>query len=239
MSGISITAKKSSSKVSPWRRFGLLGNPFPPSGVATEVDYDQHQPEQVQEIVSWLNKGVDPSARQWSPLAISGSIGVGKTHVIRKMERACADYRDSENLGSRLMISSQTLVGAGMRTLLLSNLLLEALNQPLPSGNVQTNSAKMPLLAVAVEQMLSDKNTGIVLEGLPASSPIHKPLTRIAAARTTNEASRLTTLLSSWLARRNLTSGQLDSLGLGGKLEGEGQAVRAFAHVCRFAQKAM
>lgn len=49
----------------------------------------------------------------------------------------------------------------------------------------------------------------------------------------------MTTLLSSWLARRNLTSGQLESLGLGNKLEGEGQAVRAFAHVCRFAQKAM
>jgi hypothetical protein len=239
MTGISITASKSPSKVSPWKQFGLLGNPFPPSGVATDVDYDGHQPDQVREIISWLNKSVDPTAEQWSPLAISGSIGVGKTHVLRKMERACADYRESENLGSRLMVSSQTLVGAGMKTLLLSNLLLEALNQPLPSGNVQTNSAEMPLFAMAVEQMLSDKNAQIVLEVLPPSSPIHKPLTRIAAARTTNEASRLTALLSSWLARRNLTTGQLESLGLGGKLEGEGQAVRAFAHVCRFAQKAM
>jgi len=139
------------------------------------------------------------------------------------MERACADYRESESLGSRLMVSSQTLVGAGMKTLLLSNLLLEALNQPLPSGNVQTNSAEMPLFAMAVEQMLSDKNAQIVLEVLPPSSPIHKPLTRIAAARTTTEASRLTALLSSWLARRNLTTGQLESLGLVASLKGRGK----------------
>jgi hypothetical protein len=239
MSGISITGNKSSSKASPWRQFGLLGNPFPPSGVATDVDYDEHQPNQVQDVISWLNKSVDPSPQQWSPLAISGSIGVGKTHVLRKMERACAAYRESENLGPRIMVSSQTLVGAGMKTLLLSNLLLEALNQPLPSGNVQTNAAEMPLLAMAVEQMLVTKSSHIIQEDLPPSSPIHKPLTRIAAARNASEASRLTLLLSSWLARRNLTSGQLESLGLGGKLEGEGQAVRAFAHVCRFAMKAM
>ena len=239
MGGISITAIKASSKASPWRQFGLLSNPFPPSGVATDVDYDEHQPKQVEEIVSWLNKSVDPSAQQWSPLAISGSIGVGKTHVLRKMERACEAYRESENLGSRLMVSSKTLVESGMKTLLLSNLLLEALNQPLPSGNVQTNSAEMPLLAMAVEQMLLDKSSHIVQEALPPSSPIHKPLTRIAAARSATDASRLTSLLSSWLARRTLTNRQLESLGIGGKLEGEGQAVRAFAHVCRFAKRAM
>jgi hypothetical protein len=238
MGGISITASKPTVKVSPWRQFGLLGNPFPPSGVATDVDYDQHQPEQVQEIISWLNKSVDPSAQEWAPLAISGSIGVGKTHVLRKMERACQEYRESENLGPRLMVSLQTLVGTGMKTLLLSNLLMEALNQPLPSGNIQTNSSEMPLLAMAVEQMQANKATHIV-ERLPPSSPIQKPLTRIAAARSTADALRLTNLLSAWLARRNLTTGQLDNLGLGGRLEGEGQAVRAFAHVCRFAKEAM
>src|ERR1039457_5672363 len=109
MRGILITGSKSSFKASPWRQFGLLGNPFPPSGVATDVDYDQHQPDQIEEIVSWLNKSVDPGAQQWSPLAISGSIGVGKTHVLSKMERACGDYREVENLGPRLMVGLQTL----------------------------------------------------------------------------------------------------------------------------------
>ena len=155
------------------------------------------------------------------------------------MKKACGEYREGENLGPRLMVSSQTLVEAGMKTLLLSNLLLEALNQPLPSGNVQTDSAEMPLLAMAVEQMLASKNAHTILQNIPPSSPIHKPLMRIAAARNATDASRLTLLLSSWLARRNLTPGQLESLGLGGKLEGEGQAVRAFAHVCRFAKSAM
>ena len=73
MSGISITGGKSSSKLSPWRKYGLLANPFPPSGIATDVDYDKHQPSQVQEIVSWLEKSVDPATEQWSPLAISGA----------------------------------------------------------------------------------------------------------------------------------------------------------------------
>jgi hypothetical protein len=215
MSGISITGSKAPPKTSPWRQFHLLANPFPPSGVATDVDYDQHQ-----------------------PLAISGSIGVGKTHVLRKMERACSEFRDGEKLGARLMVSSQTLVGTGMKTLLLSNLLLEALNQPLPSGNLQVNSTEMPLLGMAVERMLLDKNTR-VLEDLPATSPIRKPLTKIAAAKTGDDATRMTNWLASWLARRNLSRDQLEHLGLSGKLEGEGQAVRAFAHVCRFAKGVM
>ena len=74
MSGISITGNSASPKASPWGQFGLLSNPFPPSGVATDVDYDLHQPDKVQEIISWLNKSVDPSAQQWSPQ-------IGRAHV--------------------------------------------------------------------------------------------------------------------------------------------------------------
>ena len=155
------------------------------------------------------------------------------------MEKACREYRDSAKLGARLMVSSQALPGVGMKTLLLSNLLMEALNQPLPSGSVLSNSAEMPLLASAVEQMLARKNSAEVLAKIPDSSPIHKPLTRIAAARNSMQAARLTEFLASWLARRNLTRLQLDAIGLGAKLEGEGQAVRAFAHVCLFAKHAM
>jgi hypothetical protein len=238
MTGISIGANVPNAKKSPWPRYGLTENPFPPSGVPTDVDYDAHQPDEVRAISTWLTKSVEESTTQWSPLAISGSIGVGKTHVLRKMERACAAFRDAENLGPRLMLSSQTLVGSGMKTLLLSNLLLDALNQPLPSGSVATNAAEMPILAAAIEQMVSEK-TFAILGKLPASSPILKPLTRIAASRNSAQTAILVQLLGAWLARRNLTRGQLDLLGLGNKLEGEGQAVRAFAHVCLFARLAM
>ena len=89
MNGISIGGSLPNAKPSPWRQFGFLENPFPASGVATDVDYDAHQPDEILDINSWLTKSVEPKAKQWSPLAISGSIGVGKTHVLRKMERAC------------------------------------------------------------------------------------------------------------------------------------------------------
>lgn len=235
MSPIRIDPVQDKPSTSPWLQHGMTANPFPPSGVATDVDYDEHQPEVVERVNSWLGRTVNRDTRSWSPLAVSGSIGVGKTHVLRKIERACREYRDAQGLGAKLMVSSHTLTSAGMKSLMLSNLLLEGLSQPLPNPPAIPPESALPFVALLVEE-IRDRGVGDALDQLPQPSPIHPLFRRILEAKTDEEAWELAGLASAWISRRTISAAGMERLGVPGKLDSEGQAIRAFAHLCRLGQ---
>jgi hypothetical protein len=204
-----------------WEKFALGANPFPASGIAVGVDYDEHQKEQVKKINAWLIKSVLPDTDQWSPLAIKGSIGVGKTHVLKRMESTSIDFQKRERLGGAMLVTYHTLMGAGMKGLQLSSLLWEGLG----------NSGVVEITARAVAQ-----DDG-ALAFLPAASPISPPLRKISLAKPA-ELNELVPLFETWLGRGQLSAPKLQALGITSRLEGEGQAIRAYAHLLRVARKA-
>ena len=237
MSHISIgVGGTRTEEASSWRRYGLQENPFPRSGVATNVDYDDHQQSQIQDVNSWLTRTVAAQTKQWSPLAISGSIGVGKTHVLRRMERAIRDFRDAAHADEPVMVSYLPLTASGMKSLQLSNLLLETIAQQLPGDSRPSVPGEVPLLT-AIAKAIRARKGASALKSLPTPSPLSRPLESIIEASSSDEATRLTSLTASWLMRRNLGRSDQEAIGVAGRLEAEGQAVRAFSHLCKIAHQ--
>lgn len=233
-----------------WKQLGLLENPFPESGVATSIDYNDHQEAEIARINAWLERCVDPDAPRWGPLLIKGSIGVGKTHVLRRIERAIEEAGRNAYPG-KVGVSYHLVTGSGAKNLLLADLLLEALTAPLPGHDDSHAIGEMPLvqaLLAALRENLGDPATAAnPLAAIPRTSPLRAPLRALLAESAPNpardqapdQAAEIEQLFCSWLMRRELTTRQSERLGVSGKLQGEGEAVRAYVHLFRLAHAAI
>lgn len=215
---------------SPWHPYELAENPFPPTGVDADVNFEDHQHGQIRQINKWLGDTVDVRARMWSPLVLKGSVGVGKTHVLRGIERVLTGFRE-ETTGRTVHVTRHTVPGISSRSLLLSSILAEGLRAPHSSSANQDPIAEFPLLQAALSHLDED---GVA--ALPPVSPLRGPLKRILAEKTPGGRAQLESALHSWLGRRDVPRAVLERLGVRGKLEGEGEAVRAYAHVARLAR---
>ena len=221
-----------------WEALEFAMNPFPESGVATGVDYNEHQKKEIHSINEWLRKTVDAEAKQWRPLLIKGSIGVGKTHVLRRIERVIDGSSKHASQGE-VGVSYHIVTGLGVRNLLLSNILLEALQAPLPGREESAEESGLPLVHETLEALRKSREQDPEehpLKALPRTSPLRAPLKKILLASKRGEVEQL---FSSWLMRRDLTRTALERIGAHGRLEGEGEAVRAYAHMFRLAHKAL
>jgi hypothetical protein len=223
---------------SPWTQHGLLGNPFPSSGVETVADYDEHQSEQVRLVNAWLTSTVSRTTRQWPPLVLKGSVGVGKTHILRRMERVLLEYRDSdlalEQAPATLVVSSHTLPGISSRTLLLSNILQEGLRSAQLSRGGDPEAADFPLLRECLRYLR--ENPGDEL-AIPQNSPIIVPLRRYRSERNPTRQAEMATAIVGWVSRRDIGRSMADRIGVRGRLEGEGESVRAYAHLAALAKQ--
>jgi hypothetical protein len=151
------------------------------------------------------------------------------------MERALRGYRDTAHPDQWVMASYLPLTASGMKSLQLSNLLLETIAQPLPGEATTAAPGEVPLLSAVARALRAKRNPETHLKELPSPSPLLRPLQSIAKASTTDEAAELTSLTASWLMRRNLGRSEQVAIGVAGRLEAEGQAVRAFSHLCKIA----
>ena len=75
-------------------QFGLEANPFPASGIESGVLYTRHMKTEANAVNRWMREVADATnfngvaaSQPVRPLAISGSLGAGKTHLLRAMER--------------------------------------------------------------------------------------------------------------------------------------------------------
>lgn len=223
---------------SPWSAYGLLDNPFPTSGVNTVADYEEHQKEQVAHINEWLASVVKAETKRWAPLVLKGSVGVGKTHVLRRIERVLVDYRDKvlarTDSPATLAVSSHTLPGISSRSLLLSNILQEGLRAGLDGAEPDVDRADFPLLRASLRRLF--ENPGFEYR-IPSTSPIFVPLQSLRKERQPAKRDELTRAFISWIARRDVPRSMLERLGVRGRLEGEGESVRAYAHVALLAHQ--
>jgi hypothetical protein len=200
-----------------WHIWGVKDNPFPESGVAHGVDYTAHLTDgQIEDINQWLGETLTPEQSQWRPLAIKGSIGVGKTHWLQSIERLVLRRIEEHGLEESIHISRHPLTGAGMAKLNLGSLLHEGLS----SSDIVARSLRAYRAGPTAH--------------ISTSSPLHAPLSKLRNAQE-QDVDELIDLFDSWLQRSKLSPTKLARLGVHDHLETEGQWVRAQAHVCKLA----
>lgn len=217
---------------------GYVSNPFPDPGLDTGAFYRGHMSAQVTQIEAWVHE-VDvstdlehESSGPVRPLAVRGSIGVGKTHLLKALE-AQLSSRD------HCAVVRKNIPEEGMDRLLLATLLLNSLPRGDESVELPKIPSALPLLdrIVAVARSKGDRALSVrsTLERL-TTSLIARPLLRVVDEVDESRESDLRAWLARWLLRGHTTPVQRNKLGLTKPLEGEGQAIQAVADLLRVAR---
>lgn len=210
----------------PFARFGLERNPFPISGIESGVLYTDHMQNEVGRVNTWISE-MGQADNEFGPLAISGSLGAGKTHLLRTLERGL-------RLNEKTPVLRKPLTEEGMTRIVLANLILQ--HTPFSDLEDQEGEPATRLLQRIVEAL---RNSVFALdEILPdgSGSPLRNPL-RILQQSSDGDP-RKVLWLSRWMRREYTTPTQRAKLGLSGVLESEGQAIRAIGDLLRLARRA-
>jgi len=209
---------------SPFAQFELQENPFPPTGVDSGVLYVEHMRTELSLIQAWINdvgqatKADLEKPTAVRPLAIFGSLGVGKTHILNFLEQGFRGNPLTPTL-------RKGLADEGMSRLVLSNLFLRYL--PFSDSDTEPGTG---LLRRLVQTARSDVGTRARMEEvLRSGSPVKVPF----FAAVESEDAEAIVWLSRWLRREYTTPSQRSKLGLSGVLQSEGEAVRAVADLMR------
>ncbi|HSN97248.1 MAG TPA: hypothetical protein VLS89_03085 [Candidatus Nanopelagicales bacterium] len=221
----------------PFTVTGFAGNPFPEPGLDTGALYVAHMSEQVKALDAWVNDVEDATDLKRAasgpvrPIAVRGSIGVGKTHLLKTLER---------DLSTRSLtaVIRKNLPDEGMDRLLLATLLLGSLPRGDEELDLPPVPSALPLLdriVVASRSSGRGRHLREVLFGL-TGSPIAPPLLRVLDESDRAREAELRAWFARWLLRGHTTPIQRSKLGLAKPLEGEGQAIRAVADLMRAAR---
>ena len=206
-------------------QFGLEKNPFPVTGFESGVLYTDHMQNEVSRVNEWINEvtGADSAFR---PLAIFGSLGAGKTHLLSALERGLRS--------NQAHVLRRGLADEGMTRLVLANLMLQ--HTPLSDSEDQEGEPATRLLQQIVKALQTKVFAldDILPEG--SGSPLRAPLQ--ALQQSSNDDPKKLLWLSRWMRREYTTPTQRAKLGLSGVLESEGQAIRAIADLLRLARAA-
>lgn len=204
-------------------QFGLEKNPFPVTGFESGVLYTDHMQDEVSRVNEWMNEvaGADSAFR---PLAIFGSLGAGKTHLLSALERGLRS--------NQAHVLRRGLADEGMTRLVLANLILR--HTPLSDPEDQEGEPVTHLLQRIVEVL--HNSVFAINDVLAEGSPLRAPLQ--ALQQSSNGDPKRVLWLSRWMRREYTTPAQRAKLGLSGVLESEGQAIRAIGDLLRLARAA-
>lgn len=213
----------------PFTRFGLQENPFPPTGVDSGVLYTEHMAKDLQDINVWIGDAIaatDPHRDKPGavrPLAIFGSLGVGKTHLLSYLEQGL----DRNPLTPTLR---KGLADEGMTRLVLADLFLRYLPHTDEGGEPGTGLLRKLVDAARSNAEIQERMRRSLRDG----SPVRLPFFTAVDAHEPDAV----VWLSRWLRREYTTPTQRSKLGLSGVLQSEGEAVRAVADLVRLAHAA-
>lgn len=219
----------------PLLALGYARSPFPEPGLDTGAFYVGHMEPQVEIIERWVSEAdiatrfERPSPSPIRPLAIRGSIGVGKTHVLKALEKTLASRED-------LAVTRKSLPEEGMERILLANLLLHNIPLGNQDANVVAVSSSVPLIDRIVLAANGNWRSSIMneIETLRPNSLLAQALLVVIES----QRDEYRTMLARWLSRGVTTPGQRAKLNLARPLEGEGQSIRAIADLLRIARAA-
>jgi hypothetical protein len=213
----------------PFSKYGLETNPFPPTGLESGVLYTDHLTSELTLIQGWIDEvgqatqtaGSPPAAIR--PLAIFGSLGVGKTHLLNFLEQGLRRNQSTPTL-------RKGLADEGMTRLVLADLFLRYLPFSDEQSDPGTGYLRRLIDAGRQSAGVRDRMRASLREGSPVRVPF------FAALDADEEDS--VTWLSRWLRREYTTPAQRSKLGLSGVLQSEGEAVRAVADLMRLGHAA-
>jgi hypothetical protein len=208
-----------------WPSLSLIENPFPESGLQSNVHYTAYQEEQITDISEWTSDAIDEDATRWSPLVIKGSVGTGKTHTLTVLEKRLRELDEPT-----LEVTRHVLTGSGSKYLTLGDLLIEGY------GSIDVRHKGRTGRSL-IRSLLSRISVSDVEKLLPSSSPIYRPLLGLASPKDRNSREERSELFSDWLGRIPLTKSDYRLLGVAGKIDSEGQLIRALAHYFKLLRK--
>lgn len=201
------------SATQPVNKYAALGfsrNPFSPQDDDDQDGpfYDGHLSDQIKAVQQWLT-----DTRTDSPpaLSIKGTIGVGKTRLLKALRRTISSRSSDEKSHAVLVSLSKT----GYARPSVGQLLLDILDvfaPPWADATKSTPPGVMPLVWCVLKGDGQFENKSVLAKAL-------------AIARE-SEGSRqieLATFISRWLHRIPLTTNQSSALGLYSRLDFEGQ----------------
>lgn len=212
---------------------GYLRNPFPETGVGSAVLYTGHMPNEVARISQWGSRiqsmaGGAVENIRIPALAIEGSLGTGKTHLLATMKREL----ERPNVATLHV----NLTQKGASRLLLSRLLLDGLRVV---GRELASTTATPLPLLDLLQSADDDLSCELLGKLSDLSLqiLQPPVTRILKAE--GEARLdLAITLGKWLVGAHTTPSQLSRLDLAGPIQGEGEPIVAFGDLMKISHSA-
>ena len=218
------TAGESPGDENRFWRFGLADNPFPTSGVGSGVYYTGHMEREVVRVNSWISE-MAKARGAFSPLAIAGSLGAGKTHLLGALEQG---LRTDE----KTHVLRRPLTEEGMTRIVLANLILR--HTPLSDPEEHDAEPGIGLLRKIVEALQDSifEIDDVLSEGSPLRAPLY-----VLRQSDEDDGSRVLWLCR-WMRREYTTPAQRAKIGLSGVLESEGQAIRVIGDLLRLARAA-
>lgn len=202
-------------------RYGRLGfsrNPFVPmdDDDADGPFYDDHLKDQLEAINSWAKSCLEGNTQ---PLAIKGTIGAGKTRVIKALRKALHDVRNDQ----RICIEHVFLNRAGYARPNIAGFVLNALESLDPVWVGGLESCPKPVMPFVWALALSE----VPAEG---NCLVGKYVGRLQSSMAKAHDAEV---LSRWLRRDSISSSQGRNLGLVGRIDAEGQQVHVLADLLK------
>lgn len=207
-----------------YRSIGYDRNPFRPvaDDAARQPLYTGHIKEQLQQIQKWAREVNEDRVLQ--PLSIVGSLGTGKTTILRVLEAALSAWPPSD----KVFVHSVLLSDTGYARVSVGAMLISALERAMESivGNVPPD-----VLAIVWAVIQADKVPGLTTG--PLGSAIKK-------ARDVNREQQraLAVDISQWLRRLPLTPARARESGLARPIDWEGELVGVVAELLTLAHQA-
>ncbi len=208
---------------SPYSKVGFPMNPFRPSDVdvrgGTVPFFEEYVSSQLAQISHWVDEVHAHGQRQ--PLALVGNIGVGKTLIIGRLVHLLRGQA-----AQKIAVDSLVLSDAGYGRISVGSWLvmaLERLDFPWVPDAGSLPPDVLPVLYLLASRQIS--GTGRMTRALQHIAGQPEP-----------ERLVLVRHLTTWMRRGNLTEPQSRKLGLGHKLDWEGELIPIVGEILSLAR---
>jgi hypothetical protein len=204
-------------------RIGYDRNPFRPvaDDAARQPLYTGHIKEQLQQIQQWAREVNEKRVRQ--PLSIVGSLGTGKTTILRVLEVGLSAWPSTE----KVFVHSVLLSDTGYARVSVGAMLISALERAMESI---ADDVPSEVLAIVWAVIQADDVPGLTTGPLGMA---------IKKARDANgeQQRALAVDISQWLRRLPLTPTRVRESGLARPIDWEGELVGVVAELLTLAQQ--